>query len=499
MEVIDNLIYGFSISFLPANLLFCFIGVFVGTLVGVLPGLGPAATITMLLPLTYRLGSPVSALIMLAGIYYGAQYGGSTTSILVNIPGEATSVVTCLDGYQMAKKGRAGPALGIAAFGSFISGTIAVIGLMLVAPTLARFALKFGPPEYFGLMFFTFTIVSYIASGSMIRAFIMVAIGLLLGSVGMDIMTGRYRFTYGILTLVDGLGLVPVVMGLYGISEVLLNVEEKIIRSVYETKIKGLLPNRQDWKKSIGPMSRGSIIGFFLGLLPGGGPIIASFMSYIVEKRISKHPGQFGHGAIEGVAAPESANNSAAVAAFIPMLSLGIPATANMAIMLGALLMYGVQPGPLLIKEAPDIFWGTVTSMYTGNIILLVLNLPLIPIWVKVLRVPYVILFPLILLFCVTGAYSINNNISDIIVMNIFGVVGYFFRKFDFEAAPLVLAYILGPLFEKSLRQSLIMSDGSFLIFLTRPITLGFLIVTTIVLITSLIFKKGPEMIFEEK
>ena len=471
MEIIDGLIYGFSVSFQPSNLLLCLVGVFIGTLIGVLPGLGPVASISMLLPITFRISSPVSALIMLAGIYYGAQYGGSITSILVNIPGEAASVVTCLDGYQMARKGRAGPALGISAFGSFIAGTLGVVGLMLVAPILAKMALKFGPPEYCSLMFLGFTILSYIARGSMIKAFMTAALGLILGTVGMDFITGSYRFSYGILALEDGLGLIPVVMGLFGISEVLLNVEEEITRAIFETKIKGLYPNRQDWKESIWPIGRGSLIGFLLGVLPGGGPIIASFMSYIVEKKVSKHPERFGQGEIAGVAAPESANNSAASAAFIPMLTLGIPSTPTTAILLGALMVFGVEPGPLLIQKAPDVFWGTITSMYAGNVMLLILNLPLIAIWVKVLKVPYPILFPLILLFCLIGCYSLNNSVTEVLMMVLFGLIGDLFKKFQYEAAPLVLALVLGPMMENSLRQALLMSAGSPVIFFERPIS----------------------------
>jgi putative tricarboxylic transport membrane protein len=494
MEVVNNLIYGFSISLQPINLLHCLAGVLVGTLVGVLPGLGPVASISMLLPVTYHVSSPTSALIMLAGIYYGAQYGGSTTSILVNIPGEATSVVTCFDGYQMARQGRAGAALGIAAFGSFIAGTLSVVGLMLIAPPLARCALRFGPPEYAALMFLSFTILSYIASGPMIKALMMAGLGLLLGSVGMDFMTGMYRFSYGILALEDGLGLVPVCMGLFGISEVLLNIEETTKRTVFESKIKGIYPTLGEWKDSIKPIGRGTLIGFFLGILPGAGPLIASFMSYIVEKKVSKHPDRFGKGAIEGVAGPESANNAGATAAFIPMLTLAIPATATMAILLGALMMYGVQPGPLLMKKAPEVFWGTVTSMYTGNAMLLLLNLPLIAIWVKVLKVPYPILFPLILLFCLTGAFSINNTTIDILVMNIFGIVGYITKKVGFEGGPFILAFILGPMFENSLRQSLMMSQGTFSIFLTRPISLGLVVVAFLVLASPLFLSKRLEL-----
>lgn len=499
MEIINNLLYGFSITFQPINLLHCILGVLVGTLVGVLPGLGPVAAISMLLPLTFHLSSPTSALIMFAGIYYGAQYGGSTTSILVNIPGEAASVVTCFDGHQMAKQGRAGPALGISAFGSFISGTLSVAGLMVAAPIIADYALKFGPPEYFSLMFLSFTILSYVASGSMIKAFMMAGLGLILGSVGMDLMTGNYRFCFGILALEDGLGLVPVVMGLFGVSEVFLNIEELAARTIVEKKITGLLPTRQDWKDSIGPIGRGSLIGFFLGVLPGAGPVIATFMSYIAEKKISKHPERFGKGEIAGVAGPESANNASATAAFIPMLTLAIPATGTMAIVLGALLMYGVQPGPLLLQKAPEMFWGTVASMYTGNIMLLVLNLPLIAIWVKVLKVPYYLLFPLILLFCLVGSYSVNYNVTDIFIMLIFSILGYGMKKMQYEGGPFILAFILGPLFEDALRQSLMMSRGSFLIFLTRPIALTFVIVAAILIISPIVLRRrlGVSISFE--
>jgi putative tricarboxylic transport membrane protein len=493
MEVLNHLAYGFSISFLPINLLHCFVGVMVGTLVGVLPGLGPVAAISLLLPMTLRVSDPISGLIMLAGVYYGSAYGGSTTSILVNIPGEAASVVTCLDGHQMALKGRAGPALGISAFGSFIAGCIGIVGLTLVAPPLANIALRFGPPEYAALMFLGLTILSYIASGSMIKAFMMAGFGLILGTVGMDIVTANYRFTYGIMSLEDGLGLVPMVMGFFGITEVLLNVENWANTTVVSGKIKGLFPNLADWKRCGWPIGRGTLIGFFLGILPGAGPVIASFLSYIVEKKISKEPGAFGQGAIEGVAAPEAANNAAAQSAFIPMLTLGIPSTATMAIMLGALIIYGVEPGPFLLQKRPDLFWGVVTSMFTGNAMLLVLNLPLIPMWVRILKIPYVYLFPMILLFCMIGAYSINNSVMDIVVMNIFGLLGYFLKKTNYEGAPMILALVLGPMFENSLRLSLVISKGSFLIFFTRPISIAFIAAAFLVLISPYIFgKKKP-------
>ena len=477
MDLLQNISLGFSAALVPGRLMACFFGVLIGTLVGVLPGLGPAAAIALLLPSTFHL-DPTSGIIMLAGIYYGAMYGGSTTSILVNIPGEAASVVTCLDGYQMARKGRAGPALGISAFGSFIAGTISVIGLMLVAPPLAQFALSFGPPEYFSLIFCGLSILIYLASGSILKAVIMALAGLFLGLIGTDLITGNVRFTFGNITLMDGIGMVPVVMGLFGIAEVLDNLEKTIgERAIFQTSFSNLLPNKEDWKRSIGPIARGSVLGFFLGILPGGGAIISSFTSYAVEKRISRHPEEFGKGAIEGVAGPESANNAASGGAFIPLLTLGIPANVVMAIVLGALLTHGIQPGPLLMVQHADLFWGVVTSMYIGNAMLLVLNLPLIGLWVRLLRIPYMILFPLIILFCLIGAYSVNNNIDEVLIMILFGGIGYLMRKFDYEAAPLIFALVLSPLFENALRQSLLMSRGSFGIFFTRPISLVFMVI----------------------
>ncbi len=491
MESFSNLIYGFGICLQPMNLLYCFIGVLIGTLVGILPGLGPSAAISLLLPVTFYI-TPVGAIIMLSGIYYGAMYGGSITSILVNMPGEAASVVTCLDGYQMARKGRAGAALGISAFGSFIAGTFSIVGLMLVAPPLAKVALKFGPPEYFSLMLLGFVILSFLSSGSMIKTFMMAALGLIAGAVGMDFISGKSRFTYGIISLEDGIGLIPVVMGLFGISEVLLNIEQiSTKREIYETKIRNLFPNRQDWKDSIGPVARGSILGFLVGTLPGPGPVTASFASYAIEKKISKKPEKFGTGAIQGVAGPEAANNSATGGAFVPMFTLGIPSSAVTAILLGALIIYGVQPGPLLIKKAPEIFWGTIASMYGGNVMLLVLNLPLIPLWVQILKIPYPILFPLILMFCLIGCYSIGYAIADLVIMNIFGILGYLMKKLKFEGAPLVLAFVIGPMFENSLRQSLMLSRGNFGIFFIRPISLAFMI-AAILLLASATIKKRP-------
>jgi putative tricarboxylic transport membrane protein len=495
MDLLSNLSLSFSVIFQPNNLFYCFIGVVIGTLIGVLPGLGPTATISLLLPSTYHI-SPVSAIIMLSGIYYGAMYGGSITSILVNIPGEAASVVTCLDGYAMARKGRAGPALGISAFGSFIAGTLATILIILLAPPLARFALKFGPPEYFSLMFLGLTVVTYLASGSMLKAMMMACTGIFLGTIGTDVISGMERFTYHNYTLMDGLGLIPVIMGLFGISEVLLNLGSPSKQEIYSTRISNLLPSLQDWKDSIRPIFRGSILGFFLGILPGGGAVISSFGAYALEKKISKHPEKFGTGVIEGVAAPEAANNSASQGAFIPLLTLGIPANVVMAILLGALLIYNITPGPLLIKSHPDLFWGVVGAMYVGNVMLLILNVPLIGIWVKILKVPYPILLPLILLFCLIGVYSVNNSIQEMIIMILFGVIGYLMKKFHYEAAPLILAFVLSPMLENALRQSLLMSQGSFSIFFYRPISLVLFVGAILLLIFPFVpgLKRRPQV-----
>lgn len=470
MEILHSLLYGFSVGLQPANILFCFIGVLIGTLVGVLPGIGPVGAISILLPTTFHM-SPVSAIIMLAGIYYGAMYGGSTTSILVNIPGEAASVVTCLDGYQMARKGRAGPALGIAAFGSFIAGTLGLIGLMIFAAPLAEFGLRFGPPEYFAVILLGLTLITHLSQGSVIKAIIMGAFGIILSCVGLDHIQASPRMTFNLIQLWDGIDLVPIAMGLFGIAEILSNIEKTTAPEILKTKIKNLFPTVLDWMQAKGAILRGSVLGFFLGILPGGGAVIASFFSYSLEKKISKEPSKFGNGAIEGVAGPESANNAATAGAFVPFLTLGIPPNILMALLFGALVIHGIRPGPFLLKDHPDIFWGLISSMYIGNGMLLVLNLPLIPIWVQVLKVPYRILFPVILLFCVIGSYSINNKSFDVLIMVIFGVVGYLFRKFDYEGAPLLLAFVLGPLLELNLRQSLILSKGNFSIFFTRPIS----------------------------
>ncbi len=486
MDILNNVYLGFSVCLQPMNILYCFIGVFIGTLIGVLPGIGPVSAMALLLPSTFHV-PPVTAIIMMAGIYYGAMYGGSTTSILVNIPGEAASVITCLDGYQMARQGRAGAALGISAFGSFIAGTISVVALMCLAPPLAELALKFGPPEYMALMCLGLTILVFLSRGSMIKAFLMSALGLFMGTIGFDIITGDQRFIYGSKTLMDGIGLIQVAIGLFGLSEVFLNIEETVKRDVFQTRMSNLFPSLKDWGESIGPIVRGSVIGFFAGILPGPSGVISTFTAYAVEKKISSHPERFGTGVIAGVAAPEAANNAATGGAFIPLLTLGIPSNAVMALMLGALMIQGIQPGPSLIAKHPQLFWGVVTSMYIGNIMLLVLNLPLIKLWVKILKVPYSILFPLILLFCLIGTYTLNNSIYDVLIMIIFGILGYVMKKYDYEAPPLVLALVLGPIMENSLRQSLIISSGSFKVFFTRPISGTIFVITLAILLSSLL------------
>jgi putative tricarboxylic transport membrane protein len=483
MEVFQNITTGFAIAVTPMNLMLCLVGCFVGTLIGVLPGIGPAATIALLLPVTFKL-PPATAIIMLSGIFYGAMYGGSTTAILVNIPGEAASAITCIDGYQMAREGRAGPALGMAAFGSFMAGTFGVFLLMLIAPPVAELALKFGPPEIFAVMVLGLTILSYLSSGSLIKAFTIAIVGLFVGMIGIDI-AGIYRFTFGIPDFFDGIGLVPVLMGLFGVAEVLLNLEQIVTRQVFGARIKGLLPNGEDWKRSAMPILRGSFIGFFMGVIPGPSNTISSFISYAMEKRLSKTPDRFGKGAIEGVAGPESANNSACAGNFIPVLTLGIPTSAVMAVIVGAFIIHGVTPGPLLIKNNPDIFWGTIASMYIGNFMLLILNLPLIGIWVRVLKVPYGILFPLILLFCFVGAYANNNSLAELNVMIFFGLVGYLMKKTGFEPAPLVMAYILCPFLEEAFRQSLIKSHGDFSIFIKRPISATILAVAAGIIVLN--------------
>jgi putative tricarboxylic transport membrane protein len=475
---LDNIYFGFSVSLTQMNLFYCFVGVLLGTLIGVLPGIGPVATVSILIPSTFNL-NPVSGIIMLAGIYYGAQYGGSTTSILLNIPGEASSVVTCLDGYKMALQGRAGPALGIAAFGSFIAGTLSTIGIGILGPPLASIALRFGAPEYTALIFMGLVLATFLGQKSMLKAVTMIVLGAILGTVGRETVTAFPRFTFGVYELEDGLGFIPLIMGLFGISEVLLNVEEKLTREVLvaRRKIAGLFPSLQDWRRSTGPILRGSLLGFLFGILPGSGATMTSFAAYAMEKKLSREPEKFGTGMIEGVAGPEAANNAGSQANFIPLLCLGIPCNALTALLVGALMIHGVQPGPLTMSQNPDLFWGTVTSMYTGNLLLLLLNLPLIGIWVRLLKVPYSILYPLVLLFMIIGAFSLNYAVFDVYLTISFGVLGYIMRKMDYEPAPLILAFILTPMFEDNLRQALLISHGNFAVFLTRPLSLGFLVV----------------------
>ena len=471
-ETLHNLLLGFSVSLDPMNLLYCFIGILLGQVVGVLPGLGSAATIALLLPVTYYI-PPTSGIIMLAGIWYGSMYGGSITSILLRVPGEGTSVMTCLDGYEMARQGRAGPALGIAAFASFIAGTAGVVGLMFLAPPLAEFALAFGPSEYFALMVLGLTLVSYLASKSVPKALCMAAVGLLLGTVGIDPVRSTERFSFGSLTLQGGIELIPMVIGLFGMAEVFLMLERRMrLQDVVQAPsgLMNLLPTRRDWRNSAGAISRGTLVGFAVGTLPGAGATISSFVAYSLEKRQSRQPERFGAGAIEGVAAPESANNSATAAGFIPLLTLGIPGNVVTALMLGAFLLHGITPGPTLLAQKPEMFWGVVTSMYVGNLMLLALNIPLIGLFTRITRVPPSILASLIVLFCLAGAYSVNNNPIDILMMVVFGVVGYLMTKFGYDAAPLVLGFVLGPMLEIALRQSLILSQGSFVIFFDRPI-----------------------------
>lgn len=470
METLGFVLYGFQVALTAHNLFACFVGVLLGTLVGVLPGLGPVATISILLPITLSM-EPVTAIIMLAGIYYGAQYGGTITSVLINVPGEATTVVTCIEGYQMALAGRAGPALGIAAIGSFIGGTICLAGIMFLAVPLARFALRFGPPEYTALIFLAITLITSLAVGSPIKGLAMAVLGMLSGVVGMDLGTGVPRFTFGIHALHDGIGLVPVIMGLFGIGEILSNVEKKGSPEIIKTDLRNVWPTFQDWAASRMPILRGTVVGFVLGLIPGGGALIATFASYSLEKKLSRHPEKFGHGAIEGIAGPETANNSGSQASFVPMLSLGLPSNVVTAILIGALIIHGVEPGPLMMTSNPDIFWGVLVSMYFGNAMLLILNLPLIALWVQILRIPYKFLLPLIMLFCLVGVYSTNFSIFDVFVMVFFGVIGYLMNKFKYEPAPFIMGLVLCPIFEDAFRQSLTLSGGSFLIFFSRPIS----------------------------
>ena len=488
-DSLQHLVNGFGIATTIQNLSYCLIGAIVGTLIGVLPGIGPIAGIALLIPATFGL-NPTSAIIMLAGIYYGAMYGGSTTSILLNVPGETASVITCIDGYQMAQKGRAGPALATCAIGSFIAGTIGIFGLVFIAPPLAEAALAFGPPEYFSLMIFGFIVLSNVTGASLLKSLMMAVVGLIIGTIGIDPVTGDARFTFGSISLLSGIEFVAVAIGLFGIGEVLINVEkpsEMLEQRVLGPPLRELYPTLQDFKKSIGPILRGAGIGFGVGLVPGPAPVIATYASYMIERKVSKHPEEFGKGAIEGVAGPESANNSACQSAFIPLFVLGIPFAPPTAILLGALLIHGVSPGPLMISQHPGLFWGVIASMYIGNFILLILNLPFVPLFANILRIPKKVLLPLVILFCITGMYTVNNSVFDIWMMLLFGAMGFLMRKWAYEGAPLLLALVLGPKLEIAFRQSLMISHGDFGIFINRPISMVFLLATILFLIIPVI------------
>jgi len=465
--------------------MYAFVGCLVGTLVGVLPGVGPLAGISLLLPVSFGL-DPTSAIVLLGGIYYGAMYGGSTTSILMRIPGEAASVMTCIDGYEMTLKGRAGPALAIAAVGSFVAGTLSIVALMFLAPPLAEFALRFGPPEMFALLVLGLLVLAYMSSGSMARSLTMAALGLLLGMIGIDTMSGFFRFHYGVVELGDGIGIVPVAVGLFGISEILLSAGQDNKAVIRTPRLRELMPDRTEWRQSAGPIYRGTVLGFLIGIIPGPGHIISSFVSYSVERRLSKHPERFGHGAIEGVAGPESANNSATTGAFVPMLALGLPSGAVPAIMLAAMMIHGIAPGPLLIQEHPELFWGVIASMYVGNVVLLILNLPFVGLFVNVLRIPYGYLYPAILAFATIGVYSVNNSVVDVWIMAGAGLAGYVLRKLNFELAPVILGLVLAPMLELSFRQSLAMSAGDYTIFATRPITAVMLLIALTLLLVGM-------------
>ena len=482
MELFHNLILGFTVALSLQNLWFCFIGVFVGTLIGVLPGIGPLATIAMLLPITFNV-PPVSALIMLAGIYYGAQYGGSTTAILVNLPGETSAVVTCLDGYQMARQGRAGPALAVAAIGSFIAGTICTFVIALFGPPLAEMALKFGAPEYFSLMLMGLVTAAVLAHGDMVKSLAMVVVGLLLGIVGTDVNSGMSRFAFGVPELTDGIGFVVVAVGVFAISEIVNNLGETEERQIFTSKVKNLWLTWAEFKQSIGSILRGTGVGAFFGVLPGTGPAIASFSSYMIEKKVAKDPDRFGKGAIEGVAGPESANNADAQCKFIPTLTLGIPASAVMALMLGALTIQGISPGPQVMTQQPELFWGLVASMWIGNLMLVILNLPLIGLWVSLLKVPYRMLFPAIMVFSCIGIYSVNNSSTEVYLAALFGVLGFVWLKLECSPAPMLLGFVLGPLMEENLRRALLISRGDPSVLVTRPISAGFILATVLILI----------------
>ena len=483
--VLGNLLLGFSVALTPSILAYAFVGCVIGTLVGMLPGLGPLAGISLLLPATFGL-NPIIAIVLLAGVYYGAMYGGSTTSILMRIPGEAASVMTCIDGYAMTQRGRGGPALAIAAIGSFVAGTLSVIALMFLAPTLASFALRFGPPEYTALLVMGLLVLSYMSGGSMVKTLTMAVVGLLFGMIGIDAMSGYTRFSYGVIELSDGIGIVAVAVGLFGLSEILLTAGQPTPPPVQKPTLRQLVPSRDELRLSVGPIARGSVIGFLIGIIPGSAHIISSFVSYGIERRMSAHPERFGNGAIEGVAGPESANNAAATGAFVPMLALGIPTGPVTAVMLAAIMVHGILPGPMLIVEQPELFWGFVASMYVGNVVLLILNLPLVGVFVNLLRIPYSYLYPAILCFCILGVYSVASSVVDVWIMLGMGGLGYILRKFGYDLAPIALGLVLAPMLELSVRQSLAMSGGSFRIFFERPIAVTMFVVAGVLILLAL-------------
>ncbi|MFI4903120.1 MAG: tripartite tricarboxylate transporter permease [Burkholderiales bacterium] len=501
MDVLAHLATGFGVALTPINLLYALIGVLLGTLIGVLPGIGPVATIAMLLPTTYAL-PPVSALIMLAGIYYGAQYGGSTTAILVNMPGETSSVVTCLDGHQMALRGQAGAALATAALGSFFAGCVATVFVAAFSPPLSEFALKFGPAEYFSLMVLGLIGAVILASGSLVKAIAMIVLGLVLGIVGTDVNSGAQRFVFGVPELVDGIGIVGVAMGLFGFAEIVSNLEHKEHRGIVGGgKVSGLWLTKAQLRAAWPAVVRGTGLGSILGLLPGGGAMLSSFASYTLEKKIAKDPSQFGMGAIQGVAGPESANNAGAQSSFIPLLTLGIPENAVMAMMVGAMTIHNIQPGPQVVTSNPDLFWGLIASMWIGNAMLVVLNLPMIGLWIKLLTVPYRLLYPAILLFCAIGVYSVNNTSMDITITAVFGLLGVLFVKLECEPAPLLLGFVLGPMMEENLRRALLLSRGDPLVFLQRPISAVMLAGVVILLVVMALpsIRRTREQAFQEE
>lgn len=496
MDAIANLALGVATAFTLENLMYCFIGVTLGTLIGVLPGIGPLATIAMLLPITYKMGDPSTALIMLAGIYYGSQYGGSTTAILVNLPGESASVVTTLDGYQMARRGRAGVALATAAIGSFFAGTVATVLIAAFAPPLAEMAFKFGPAEYFSLMVLGLIAAVVLAHGSVIKALGMVVLGLLLSMIGTDVNSGVARFSFGVPELTDGIEFGVIAMGMFGFAEIIYNLRAPESRDLLKEKVTNFMPTKEDFKRGAPATVRGTLLGSFLGILPGGGNIISSFAAYALEKKLSKKPQEFGKGAIEGVAGPESANNAGAQTAFIPMLTLGIPTTPVMALMIAAMMIHNIQPGPQVMTSNPGLFWGLIVSMWVGNLMLLVLNLPLIGIWIKLLQVPYKVLYPAILMFCCIGAYSLNNNVWDVLMTIPFAIAGYYFKKWKCEPAPLLMGFILGELMEEYLRRALTISRGDWAVFIDRPLSatlLGIAVVLLIVVTLPFVRKKRDE------